>query len=109
VLDLASTFPRLGRIVHRLKTHPEFRLMPKKRAIRKAVSAVTDRSPLTMAPMRVAGTRNAMASAFADIPRGRKNSSLSTSPGWVVTRLRIAAALVVVDDFDIWQDPPWSM
>src|SRR5258706_4914126 len=51
--------------------------------------------------MRVAGTRNAMASAFADIPRGRKNSSPSTSPGWVVTRLGIAAALVVVDDFDI--------
>jgi len=36
-------------------------LVPKKRAKRKAVSAVTARSPLTMAPMRVAGTRKAIA------------------------------------------------
>src|SRR5262245_8115937 len=76
-------------------------LVPKKRARRNAVSAVTDRSPLTIAPMRVAGTRNAMASAFTDMPSGRRNSSLSTSPGWVVTRLGVAIALVVVDDFDI--------
>ena len=69
-------------------------LVPKKRASRNAVSAVTDRSPLTIAPMRVAGTRKAIASAFTDMPSGARNSSLSTSPGWVVTRLR-------VDDLDI--------
>jgi hypothetical protein len=36
-----------------------------------------------------------------DIPRGLRNSSFSTSPGWAVTRLGVAIALVVVDDFDI--------
>src|SRR6516162_11326663 len=76
-------------------------LVPKNRASRNAVSAVTDRSPLTIAPMRVAGTRNAMASAFTDRPSGRRNSSLSTSPGCVVTRLGVAIPLVVIDDFDI--------
>src|SRR5205807_3393242 len=76
-------------------------LVPKKRASRKAVSAVTDRSPLTMAPMRVAGTRSAIASAFTDIPSGLRNSSLSTSPGWVVTRSGVATPLMVIDDFDI--------
>src|ERR1700704_953790 len=44
--------------------------------------------------MRVAGTRNAIASALTDMPSGARNSSLSTSPGWVVTRLG-------VDDLDI--------
>ena len=39
-----------------------------KRASRNAVSAVTERSPLTMAPIRVAATRGAMARAFADMP-----------------------------------------
>jgi len=38
-----------------------------KRASRNAVSAVTERSPLTMALIRVAGTRRAMARAFADV------------------------------------------
>jgi hypothetical protein len=36
-----------------------------------------------------------------DIPKGLRNSSFSTSPGWAVTRLGVAIALVVVDDFDI--------
>jgi len=76
-------------------------LVPKKRAKRKAVSADTPRSPLTMAPMRVAGTRKAIANALMDIPSGTRNSSLSTSPGWTVTRFGVATALVVVDDFDI--------
>jgi hypothetical protein len=76
-------------------------LVPKKRAKRKAVSAVTARSPLTMAPMRVAGTRKAIAKALTDIANGLRNSSLSTSPGWEVTRLGVAMGLVVVDDFDI--------
>ena len=56
-------------------------LVPKNRASRNAVSAVTDRSPLTIAPMRVVGTRKAIASAFTDMPSGRRNSPLSTSPG----------------------------
>jgi hypothetical protein len=30
-----------------------------------------------------------------DIPRGLRNSSFSTSPGWAVTRLGVAIALVV--------------
>src|SRR5262245_62968550 len=51
--------------------------------------------------MRVAGTRNAIASAFTDMPSGARNSSPSTSPGWVVTRFGVATPLVVVDDFDI--------
>ncbi len=34
-------------------------------------------------------------------PRGLRNSSFRTSPGWAVTRLGVAIALVVVDDFDI--------
>src|SRR5262249_28831460 len=49
-----------------------------------------------------------IASAFTDMPSGLRNSSLSTSPGWVVTRSGVAALslglrLVVVDDFDISQ------
>ncbi len=76
-------------------------LVSKNRARRKAVSAVTERSPFTIAPMRVAETRKAIASALIDIPRGLRNSSSSTSPGWVVTRLGVAIAFVVVDDFDI--------
>ena len=76
-------------------------LVPKKRAKRKAVSAVTARSPLTMAPTRVAGTRKAIAKALMDIFSGLRNYSLSTSPGWAVTRFGVAMALVVVDDFDI--------
>jgi hypothetical protein len=51
--------------------------------------------------MRVAGTRKAIAKALTDIASGLRNSSLSTSPGWAVTRLGVAMALVVVDDFDI--------
>src|SRR5215471_18996033 len=56
-----------------------------------------------MAPMRVAGTRSAMASAFTDMSSGRRNSSRMISPGWVVTRFgaAILADLVVVDDFDM--------
>ena len=65
------------------------------------MSAVTERSPFTIAPMRVAGTRKAIASALTDIPRGLRNSSFSTSPGWTVTRWGVAIVLVVVDDFDI--------
>ena len=66
-------------------------LVRKNRASRNAVSAVTARSPLIIAPTRVAGTRKAIASAFADMPSGLRNSSLSTSPGWVVTRSGVAA------------------
>ena len=59
-----------------------------------------------MAPIRVAGTRRAIARALADMPSGLRNSSLKISPGWVVTRPGVAtpaalAFLVVVDDFDI--------
>jgi hypothetical protein len=54
-----------------------------------------------IAPIRVAGTRNAMARAFTDMPIGSRNSSRSTSPGWLVTRLGVAIRLVVIDDFDI--------
>lgn len=76
-------------------------LVPKNRASRSAVSAVTDRSPLMIAPMRVAGTRSAIASELADKLSGRKNSSARTSPGWAVTRLGVPTPLVVIDDFDI--------
>jgi hypothetical protein len=51
--------------------------------------------------MRVAGTRKAIAKPLTDIASGLSNSSLSTSPGWAVTRLGVAIALMVVDDFDI--------
>src|SRR5208282_5743471 len=76
-------------------------LVSKNRARRKAMSAVTERSPFTIAPMRVAGTRKAIASALIDNPRGLRNSSFSTSPGCAGTRLGVAMVLVVVDDFDI--------
>src|SRR6185312_5193630 len=76
-------------------------LVPRKRASRSAVSAVTERSPLTIAPTRVAGTRNANASALTERPRGFRNSSSRTSPGCVVTRLGVPTPLVIVDDFDI--------
>ena len=56
-------------------------LVSKKRARRNAVSAVTERSPFTMAPMRVAGTRKAIASALIDIPRGLRNSSFKHLAG----------------------------
>jgi hypothetical protein len=36
----------------------------------KGVSAVTVRSPLTIVPIRVAGTRKAIVKALADIPSG---------------------------------------
>ena len=63
--------------------------------------AVTERSPFTIAPTRVAGTGQAIASALIDIPRGLRNSSFNTSPRWAVIRLGVAIVLVVVDDFDI--------
>src|SRR4051794_10490383 len=76
-------------------------VVPKKRASRSAVSAVTERSPFTIAPMRVAGTRNDIASAFTDRPSGTRNSSASTSPGCVVTRFGVPEFLMIVDDFDM--------
>src|SRR5438128_889746 len=85
-------------------------LVAKKRASRSAVSAVTARSPLTMAPRRVAGTRKDSASAFTDMPSGWRNSALSTSPGCVVTRSGVATPLVIVRDFDIGRTllGPWE-
>jgi hypothetical protein len=71
----------LGQIVHRLQAHPELRSGAKEPGKTQRGVAVTDRSPLTMAPIRVAGTRNAIASAFTDMPSGLRNSSPSTSPG----------------------------
>ena len=50
-------------------------LVPKKRANLKAVSALTERSPFTIAPTRVAGTRNASASAWTESPNGRRYTS----------------------------------
>ena len=100
--DGCSVFDsRFCQIMHRLQVHPKFGAGVEEARQTKAVSAVTERSPFTIAPMRVAGTRKAIPSALIDIPRGLRNSSLSTSPGWAVTRLGVAIALVVVDDFDI--------
>ncbi len=87
--------------MHGLQVHPKFGAGVEEARQTKAVSAVTERSPVTIAPMRVAGTRKAIASALIDIPRGLRNSSFSASPGWAVTRSGVAMALVVVDDFDI--------
>src|SRR5689334_7698203 len=67
-----------------------------------AVSAVTARSPFTIAPTRVAGTRSAIASAFTDRLSGFRNSSAMISPGWVVMRLGvIGASSVIVHDLDL--------
>jgi hypothetical protein len=75
--------------------------VPKKRANLKVVSALTEHSPLTMAPIRVAGTRSASASAWTEIHNGRRNSSANTSPGCVVTRSGVPTLSVVIDDFDM--------
>ena len=82
----ASLHPPLRQIVHGLHIDPEFGASAEKARETQAVSGVIDRSPLTMAPTRVAGTRNASANALTDIPSGLRNSSLNISPGWAVTR-----------------------
>jgi hypothetical protein len=49
--------------------------------------------------MRVAGTRILIASAFCVMPRGRRNSSRSISPGCVVTLCNfhpVAGLLIVI-------------
>jgi hypothetical protein len=74
-------------------------LVPKKRRRRRAVSAVTVRSLLTIAAMRVVGTRRAKASAFIESSSGLRNSSASISPGWVVARLGLVTGLMGGDDF----------
>jgi len=81
-------------------------LVPKKRANSNAVSAVTERSPLTIAPIRVASTHRAMAREFTYKLNGLRNSSPSTSPRWVVTRFGVAALSVVVNDFDMLRPLP---
>ena len=55
--------------MHGLKFIQNSGLVPKKRASRNAGWAVTDRLHLTIAPMRVAGTRNAVASTLRKGPR----------------------------------------
>jgi len=92
---------RFCQIVNRLQVHQKFGAGVEEARQTQSRSAVTERSPFTIAPMRVAGTRKAIASALIDSPRGLRNSSFSTSPGRAVTRLGVAMALVVVDDFDI--------
>src|SRR5918996_3516837 len=54
-----------------------------------------------MAPIRVAGTRSASASALADSPSGCMNSSRRTSPGCVRMRPSRLPLSVIVDDLDI--------
>src|SRR5208283_1818219 len=52
-----------------------------------------------MSPMRVAGTRIFIAKAFCVMPRGRRNSSRSISPGCVVTLCifhPVAGLLIVI-------------
>jgi hypothetical protein len=55
----------------------------KKRAKCRGVSAAAEHSPFTIAPMRVAGTRKAIASAFTDIPSGERFVAQHFEPaGW---------------------------
>ena len=49
--------------------------------------------------MRLAGTRSANPSAFADRPSGSRNSARNISPGDVVTRS--GKSSMIIDDFDI--------
>jgi hypothetical protein len=78
-------------------------VVPKYRARRSAVSAVTARGRFSrmIEPIRVAGTRSASASALADSPSGCMNSSRSTSPGCVRMRPGRVPLSVVIDDLDI--------
>jgi len=57
--------------------------VPKKAASRKAVSAVIPRFASTISLMRLGGTPVARASAFWLMSMGTRNSSRSTSPGWM--------------------------
>ena len=51
-------------VVHLLKIEPEFGLLSKNRAKRRAVSGVIARLPRTISPIRVDGTRMLIASRF---------------------------------------------
>src|SRR5262245_15300453 len=47
--------------------------------------------------MRFAGTPSAFASARAERPRGTRNSSRRTSPGWVRMRAMLPRSMIVHD------------
>src|SRR6185437_957951 len=53
--------------------------------------------------MRLAGTRRAVASAFAVIPSGARNSSCKISPGWAVMRRRgvMWCSSMIIADLDV--------
>ena len=72
-------------------------LNPKKRQRRRSVSAVIARRPLTIALMRLSGTSMACANRYWLIAIGRRNSSISTSPGGTSIKS------VVVNDLNL----PW--
>ena len=75
----AALLPGLGQFMHRPEVYPESRAGAKEaRQPRRRVRR--HRPPLTIAPMRVGGTRQAMASAFTESPSGFRNASASTSP-----------------------------
>ena len=79
-----------------LEVEPELRAVAEE--LRQAQRCV-GRRPCTMSPMRVAGTRILIASAFCVMPRGRRNSSRSISPGCVVTLCNfhpVAGLLIVI-------------
>jgi hypothetical protein len=106
-LDRPAVFQsRPGKIVDRLQIDPEFRAraeearQPQRRVRRHRLLALDDGAD------GVAGARNATASAFTESPSGFRNSSASTSPGWVVTRLGVAARLVAIDDLGMFRTLP---
>ena len=88
-------------IVHGLQVHPK--LGAGAIEARQAQSSVCCHCPLALNDGAYARRRNPQSDrqALTDIPSGLRNSSFSTSPGWAVTRLGVAMALVVVDDFNI--------
>ena len=76
--------------------------MLKYRPSRSAVSAVTPRRSRIISEIRVTGTRNAIAKAFDESPRGFMNSSRSISPG-CRAGMRAPSSrtgLVVIDDLN---------
>ena len=117
-LDLGPQRPaRLAQVVLRFRLSQSSADVPKYAANRKAVSAVIDRSPWTMAWMRLGGTWSSRANALMLRPRGFMNSSARISPGWIGSSgcdFLAMASSVIVDDLDLMRiaaapheaDPP---
>src|SRR4051812_32198331 len=77
--------------------------MPKNTPSRAAVSAVIERFPETISPIRRWGTPISLARRYCVTPSGLRNSSSRISPGDARGTLRFGMVmlLTVVDDFHV--------